>query len=221
MRLLAVTDSLGMPRQGVDYEDTWIYKVEHQLTQISLIDRSKRARTTVDLQHADMLERYNPDIVVTQLGIVDCAPRTFYKYEKYALRIIPDKFSKLYVTVSKTLRKREPNKSYTKLNIFEANLRNYYERAEKCDVQVVSIKILPASSAFVQKSHDITEQISKYNFVYDRLAAQYKNVDLLAPFDFVEDIDDLFVDREHPNQSGNSLIYQKLSSKLIDFIHYD
>ena len=74
-----------MPRPGVDYEDTWVYKLIEALPEFEFIDKTKRASTSerlvteggdnINPYGADLLEHYMPDIVVMQIGIVDCAPR--------------------------------------------------------------------------------------------------------------------------------------------------
>lgn len=217
-RLLFVTDSLGMPREGVKYENTFFNKIDEEFPEVTLIDKSKRGRTTEDLRGLDQFERYDPDIVVTVLGIVDCAPRTFYKLEKEILSRTPDLFSKPYVSIFKSFRKSRPERCYVKPHVFERNLRHYYKRANKRDVPVISVKILPASNNFVHKSPDILEQISRYNSVYDQAAAQFGNVQLLAPFDSVEDIEKFFLDVEHPNKLGHCLIYQGLKPKLSNLV---
>tara|TARA_B110000238_G_C15880385_1_gene333194 strand:+ start:155 stop:559 length:405 start_codon:yes stop_codon:yes gene_type:complete len=78
LRILCVGDSLGMPRNGIPYDCTWFYFLNQMHSIHEYVPRFQRAMTTDNLvgsNKSDFLENYSPDIVIMQLGIVDCAPR--------------------------------------------------------------------------------------------------------------------------------------------------
>src|SRR5690554_2952573 len=87
-RVLIVGSSMAMPRKEVHYDETWIYKLTKEFSNIEVIDKCRRASTSVRLvsdgagagdkiRSADLLEYYSPNLVITQIGMTDCAPRLF------------------------------------------------------------------------------------------------------------------------------------------------
>lgn len=135
-KVMAITDSLGMPRPGVEYTDTWIFKLSQLLPQIHLIDRSKRGATTNRLSSKDALEFYDPNGVIIQLGIVDCAPRYSNKYERKLFDIVPNYISKPYMDVMKHVRERHPKRSYVSVSGFRSNIQNYLYKCDKNSTDV-------------------------------------------------------------------------------------
>ena len=75
IKILCIGDSLTLPRNGVNYEDTWFYLIKQNFLNFEFISSFKRAITSNILNEHDSLELYSPDYAIIQLGIVDCAPR--------------------------------------------------------------------------------------------------------------------------------------------------
>ncbi len=79
MRILAVVDSVGLPRPwaGVNYEDSYIGKLESEGSVWVISNASK----TIDEAYGQLqnIAGYLPeklfDIGIIHLGLVDCAPR--------------------------------------------------------------------------------------------------------------------------------------------------
>jgi len=92
-KVLCIGDSLCLPGHLNKYEGTWFCKIKEQFPELDFISFFKRQLTTdilvsmgggesgVDkwLKGADCLEAYLPDVIKLQLGIVDCAPRLFFR----------------------------------------------------------------------------------------------------------------------------------------------
>ena len=85
-KILIIADSMGMPRDGFDYDKTWLYQFKIFFNNFCIIDKSHRGSTTKRLitegggfknvePGSDLLEFYKPNIIIIQLGIVDCSPR--------------------------------------------------------------------------------------------------------------------------------------------------
>lgn len=87
MRILFLTDSLSLPRVNEEeivlYEDTYLYKLREEFKESLIVDSAIGGATIKDL-YAQVFyyKSFNPDIVVLQTGIVDCAPRAYKKFEK-------------------------------------------------------------------------------------------------------------------------------------------
>ena len=125
-------DSLGMPRENVKFESTWYYKLSNELLHSGFyfVNNFKRANTTNFLNHGDALEYYSPNIVIVQLGIVDCAPRV-YKTNGILLKVVnklPNRYQKLFWAISKKFRKRSLKRADVNINAFEDNLVDFLNR---------------------------------------------------------------------------------------------
>ena len=159
--VLLVADSLGMPRDGVSYKDTYIHKLRENISK-EFVDRSKRARTTDSLGKKDALEYYNPDIIITQIGIVDCAPRYSNMIERQLFNITPSTLTNPYMNVVKKIRTRKARRQYVKPDDFRYNLEQYYKRTKNTGSQVISIKIAPPSSKLLEANPEVDVEIKKY-----------------------------------------------------------
>lgn len=49
VKVLCVGDSLGLPRDGVTYENTWFYKIKIKYPNYDFIYKFKRSLTSLDL----------------------------------------------------------------------------------------------------------------------------------------------------------------------------
>ena len=77
MKIIFVGDSMGLPREGCEYEDTYFYKFQKEYKEIDCISFFKRAMTSDGLYelYESYIRHYNPDIVISHSGLTDCAPR--------------------------------------------------------------------------------------------------------------------------------------------------
>jgi lysophospholipase L1-like esterase len=210
--VLLVADSLGMPREGVLYNDTYLHKLKES-SQEEFVDRSKRARTTDSLHKEDTLEHYNPDIIITQIGIVDCAPRYSNKVERQLFKIVPSALTNPYMSVMKRLRSRKARRQYVSPEVFKSNLKNYYERAEKGDTQIISIEIAPPTTQLQEANPDVDVEIEKYKRIYNELANGFRNVEIINPYDSLN-VDDVMIDDHHPNAIGHKYIFKSIKERL-------
>lgn len=94
-RVLLITDSLGVPRavpSPVPAETAWPYQVSHTLS-----DRFDFYYILFPGLHTGMIREmltkqlpaYAPDIILTQVGIVDCAARALGENERKAVQRLP------------------------------------------------------------------------------------------------------------------------------------
>lgn len=225
---MIIGDSLAMPRPDVCYEDTWVYKLIKALPELEFIDKTMRASTSERLvtegggdnnnpYGADLLEHYMPDIVVMQIGIVDCAPRYIKKgsLENIILnRIMPRSMRTVYMDLIKKNRVRDPQKAYVPRHRFRSNLSNYFQRADNHNVKVIAIMIAPVTSAFIDKSPFANQSIKNYNNIYHDLSRDFGNVDLVYPFDDVINLEDVTIDGYHINLEGHDIIFRILMKQI-------
>ena len=92
MKILILTDSLGLPRfepEPCFFEETWpilLKEIYSNIHQVSI----GAATSQIILKQVNYQKAFNPDLVILQVGIVDCAPRFMTRKEldlTYALGI--------------------------------------------------------------------------------------------------------------------------------------
>jgi hypothetical protein len=102
MRCIVVGDSLPMPSLELKYEDTWVHHFRKDFPTVEVIDKCARSssvkrlvREGINSNGSDLLEIYEPDFVITHLGIVDAAPRLLPR-NAIGTKLL-NKFAPLYV----------------------------------------------------------------------------------------------------------------------------
>ena len=96
-RIVAFADSLAMPRNEngaiLLWEETWPYLLEKSLVAEGLgaevINCGARARTSTMLlgEFTEHVVLKRPDVVIIEVGVVDCLPRVFSRREKRVMNL--------------------------------------------------------------------------------------------------------------------------------------
>jgi lysophospholipase L1-like esterase len=229
MKVLCIGDSLALPGHLNRYEDTWFYKVKKEFKDIDFISFFKRQLTTDVLctmgggengidkwpKGGDLLEAYIPDKVIIQLGIVDCAPRLLYKYEKIIVSKLPNILAKNYLRFVKLVRQRSVVRTDVPLNKFKKNIEAYIERAHKLKVeQIIFIGICIPDSNLIQKNTHILILIEQYNRILLNFEKQFQFVKCIFPLDSNKQDLIIYQDGYHPNMLGHQLIFEKIKNFL-------
>ena len=224
--IMCIGDSLALPGHGNRFEDTWFSKLQIQFPDYLFASHFKRAITSYVLVSegggdsnfpggADCLEFYLPEIVVVQLGIVDCAPRYLKRQKKTTkiLEAMPSKIKNLVYRLIKQLKKRSvKNADVSPIHFFHF-WEVYLQRCQKNNVKkVIIIKICTPDDTINKKSPDMLQAIEMYNKIID---------EIVGKFDFVTSIDPLgsgekkiYDDGYHPNKYGNELVFQELKKEI-------
>ena len=212
--VLCVGDSLAMPREEVTFKSTWFYLLSLAKNNYHFVHNFRRAFTTDMLFSKDFLENYNPDIVILQVGIVDCAPRlfksssTFIKLINRTPKFINEPFWKLV----KKYKKRSDKNADVSLENFKFNLENFIKRAVKINTEkIILIKIQKPGLKMVNKNPFILDSIKKYNLVFDDLKNKYNLIIVINPLDFANE-NDYVEDGYHVNQNGFHKVFNELNS---------
>jgi len=229
MKILCLGDSTSLPGHTNTYEDTWIYSLKKEFPSIDFITFFKRNITTnilVELggetsdgdfpNGADCLEHYQPQVIIIQLGIVDCAPRLIDNSNIIwkIVRRLPKKFIEGYIAFLKRKRHRDINNVIVSKDKFRNNLNNYIIRCKKMDVKhVFFINIPIPGSKMLSKNLSILENVISYQKILNELSTNNKLFKTISVFP-KENVDDYYSDGYHPNPMGNKLISDKLISIL-------
>ena len=226
-RIVIITDSVGMPRDDVSYEDTWIYLLKKEFPDTDIIDRSARGTTSLRIVTEggggkDLLETYHPDCVILQLGITDCAPRLFDKKGftySFINTFLNKKLRDSYIRHVKKHRVRNP--LYTEISpfMFQAHIESFAQRALNIGASIIAIGILPPSSLFYSKSPHIGSNIDRYNSIYKNMARNNSDFYYLDPVPDGSVIDELCVDELHLNSRGHKIVFSRLKELINSLNH--
>lgn len=210
MRILVLTDSLGLPRgspSSLEPEQTWIGHFKKHFIDSEIVQLSVGGFTTSDLlEQLTYYKHYNPDVVLVQIGIVDCAPRAIRK-DEYFLKRLLQLITKILPTIGKKVYgfiRKHRNESYVSLSVFERNV-TFVLCQLSCPVFWVSItgacfyeNILPG----------VSKKIILYNAVLKKVMKE-KYIDCLG-------IDDscFMGDGHHLNTQGHKMLWQIIHRKI-------
>ncbi|MBV8467924.1 MAG: SGNH/GDSL hydrolase family protein [Burkholderiales bacterium] len=214
-RVLVIADSLALPRGDIDYSQTWPAMLAARVPQIAWINRAQRLSTTERLNDegnsgADCLDFYQPQLVILQLGICDCAPRVLSRRTAAFIHRLPLGLGRRIPIQLERLRGRKAGNCFVSLAAYEANLRAYVARAARSGTSVVAISIMPATRLLRQKNPGVVPQIASYNAVLDSLASEFANFEVVHPLQAGASVDDFFVDGYHLNERGARLVADRL-----------
>lgn len=220
-RILCISDSLGLPRTKVPYDETWFSIINRAFPSLDFVSYFRRNGTTDMLSsngdYGDTLLFYSPQIVILQLGICDCAPR-YLRTTSMLYRILvhlPDFLSKPIWALIKKIKHRSLNCTDVPIERFERNLVDYIHKCINISVnKVILIKIAIPGKAMIKANPLILESIANYNAVYEKIANLYPSVVCLINPISIEN-DNLFVeDGYHTNGEGHKLIANELVNIL-------
>lgn len=210
IRILVLTDSLGLPRdtpEVVFYEQTWPNLLKKEGYEV--IQASVGGGTIIDLyRQAAYYMVCSPDIVVLQVGIVDCAPRMLTQNENYffnnfkvtraVLGVITPHFGN-YI--------RKVRKAYyvkPKLFIYYLNLLLSFFQNSK----VYCIGILPICAEYEVKAQGISKRAEAYNKILKNIFKERFISTYGIPFSGI------MSDFHHLNPEGHKYVFLKVISML-------
>lgn len=214
MKILCIGDSLGLPRKGCNYEDTWVALLRNKYPKHTFIDHFHGDRL-IDSALSDYNHYYkycNPDIVIIQQGICDCAPR-YINDDKFSVRVIRKMFyllrmENLFWRLVKK-HKRSPDCVYTHpekfVNTYKMLIDSILDGVERC---VILVKIGHGDKTITAASPYFNKNADRYNNLIDQIASGYSKVYVIDPLNDVKD--EMFVDGYHCGPLG----MQKVSASL-------
>lgn len=209
-RILVLSDSLGLPRdepQEVLYEQTWpslLAQSGHTVLQSSL-----GGATSFDLmRQAVYLKMFLPDVVVLQVGIVDCAPRALsyheniiYNYWWLTRKIL----GRLMMYFGPRIRNWR-NIAYVKPENFCENLQKI--RSSLSQSRIYAVGILPASDQYEQALPRIQQRVAQYNgLLHELFGAGYIDMNSMPAEGIMSDF-------HHPNAIGHSFLFEKIKEAI-------
>lgn len=206
-RILVISDSLALPRSKPEetlYEETYPYLLRRDFEVLQI---SFGGGTIKEIVHqAHYYVSFNPDIVVLQSGIVDCAFRAFPvsidKGSIYSKTINLYKRIVAHIISPRSLR-RYLRIRYTKPTDFLTSLN---ELTEMFDGSVViGVGIVPASKEYETIIPGIADSISEYNSMIESVVGTNNFISL---YDMSKE--GIMSDFHHINSIGHKYIYNRI-----------
>ncbi len=219
-KVVIVTDSVSMPRPGINYEATWIYLLKKKYPELDIIDRPARGSTSRRLVTeggggVDLLESYMPGTIILQLGLAEAAPRLFRKdgFEFFFMnRILSPDLRTKYINYVKKKRPRKPELSDVPPEEFRNNIKQYIQRCLNAGTQVLIIRLLKATDYYISKSPRIQECIDVYNRIYEEIASEFSNVTIISPVKENMDVNKICLDELHIDKEGHKIYFKEIDS---------
>lgn len=210
MRILILTDSLGLPRitpSPLSAEQTWMGLLKLDCKDCELIQMSAGGFTTTDLlEQTSYYSCYQPDIVVIQMGVVDCVPRAIKQDEVFLKRIfqivskINNKLGRKFFEFFRTHR----SVSYVDIDKFERNVRSILMEFS-CPVFWISIT---SATLYKEILPGVDESIFDYNQMLKKIiGSNYIDCTSLDDAGFMSD-------GHHLNVIGHSDLYHLVKSRI-------
>jgi len=208
MKILVITDSLGLPRnkpEKVAYNETWVEMLKkiHDVHQLSI-----GGGVIGDfLKQLTYIELFSPDLVIIQIGIVDCAPRALTKFENDFINrfTITRKLANKYLPKYINFLRKKRQVSYTTLSDFKKGLILMRQTFTN---DIITIGIVPPSVNYEEYLIGIKNKVKLYNECLSDVFE--KN------FIDISNIKDnmLMTDCIHLNKEGHKYIYQVINKKI-------
>ena len=209
MKILFITDSLGLPRnepEVVNFEETYIQLIRKR-ENWDVYSFSKGGATLKELSeinsfHGNFLNQ--PDVVVIQSGIVDCAPRAFKAFESKVLsglnlfRFIPRRLISL-------LRKKRKI-TYLSIEKFSYALKKIKKHYPSS--LFLCLEILPASIEYECKIKGVSENIKLYNKILYQ-----SGMNIIPTSDF--DSSFIMTDHHHLNKFGHEKLAEIITTSIL------
>lgn len=227
-----ITDSLSLGR--IDYDKNkikpnvkvhqyecwpWLISKSHQV-----YINAKRERTTDYLITEDVkyesIDLVNPDCIIIQIGVVDCAPRVISLFEKRILNLWAfPKFIRNRIIKDRSARRnaiQEENplkKVYVEPQGFINNISTFVESNQH--IKIIAIPILCDNRAIDKTSIGFSSNVKRYNNILANLSIKYSNLDYVDSLESMNNQSEFFcMDGYHLTAHGHGHITNNLLSLL-------
>jgi hypothetical protein len=208
MRVLILSDSLALPRstpEQVAFEETWV-ELLRKNTSLT-VHQVSIGGATIDVlwQQFGYHKLFNPDIIIIQCGIVDCAPRSLTISEETLINS-----NKLTRWLGRKILPRTKNvlRKYRSIKRTQiAKFNSYLEKFNSTGAKVFFIEIIDSGEKYDKIVPGISSSIKKYN---GSIATIGKNLISTASISY----DCLMDDMHHLNRQGHFKLYRAVAEKI-------
>lgn len=218
IRILIITDSLGCPREETHVENTWPDMILQKWSNGNVVIYTQCSRGLsaggIDYDRAHWLM---PDIIICQIGVVDCTRRIMTRTELAIISRIPGINKIVRSICSKHMYKLTHlrNKHYTSEKVFRQKMQSIINY-NQCEVYF--IEIAPASEYMKKKVYHFEDDVCRYNNVFKKL--DYINGGgVIEAYKNEKDVEKLFLsDGHHLTSYGTNLVYRSVDRVIKNFV---
>lgn len=232
IKILVAGDSLALPRMGRDYisyKDVWPELLKNNLSnnfsEIRILNHSERARTITKLvkNFQDIVYIWEPDVLILQIGIVDCAPRLFSEKEHGFLNsgLIHWRIAKIIINLFSKYRrviiKLRPWVRYTPLKKFKINLLLLGELLKKTNIKVIVLPIMPTFPSHAYRSPGYNESVQAYNLEWEKWCQLFSHA-IIKTEEIIlnENLEEMLLkDGHHLSIKGHKIFSNVIADKII------
>ena len=184
MRVLIVTDSLGMARPEVPLEEVWSHRLSKLLWEngheaVVMAYRGLTSRRLL-AEPCDELGDVHADAAIFQVGIVDCCRRPYSN----GIRKVVERIGLVRKVVTKFRFQitRAIGRPVISPGEFARNLRSVIERANAAGAAPAILHIAPPGAFLRERIHKVADDVAAYNAIIDGLG----DVTVLRPYQGAE-----------------------------------
>jgi len=211
MKILVLTDSLGLPRnspQIVPLAKTWTFQLTKEFAGADFEFVRIGGATSIDLlKQFNYFKVLNPGLLIVQAGIVDAAPRSLKKWESLFLSQywLTNKFLTLIRRNSRFLRKIR--------HISYGDYKQLNQLINKVSdtIKIIWIGIPTIVDEYEKKVPGINKNVNKFN----AFIKGHERIEYIDLSDF--NAGDLMSDFHHLTISGNAKLSQRIKDKIESF----
>jgi lysophospholipase L1-like esterase len=187
--ILVAGDSLSMSRrrEGIPNEFTYAAALQFRFPSMLVVNSSLRSNDSCIISSDEYMREHlfekTPSYIIVQVGIVDCTPRIFARYQKRILSIMQRTpgmclLSNYIITTASRHRyklTRLISRSYIDKHSFHGNLRKFASHSlqENSSCRIIIVNIPCVSGSFVERNYAISSIVQRYNSVLHSLANEF------------------------------------------------
>lgn len=222
MRILVLGSSMTLPSNELTYDDTWLYKLGKEFPTVEIVDKCMRESSARRLNSdgpggngKDALDYFSPDIVITQIGVTDAAPRLLKRNGRLfrVLNHLPRKMSTFVYNFLRRHRGRQLKYSDLTPQQLHDHFDKYCKRAATFGTKVFMIEICHATPKVTKVSPHYNECMDIFNEQLHAVASENDNAEIIKVID-AKDLSDFQTDGIHLTPKGQDKQYAIIKETL-------
>ena len=210
-RVLIITDSLGCPREEISVEKTWVDMILQEFSNRAVIYTQCYHGMSSRTYYKPYIKEINPNIVITQIGLVDAVRRAQPYYvgallsRIYGVNKIVHALTKKHHYFFTKIKENH----YGSINDY-TGLFNYI--LNNTQANVLFIPIAPPGKELVKVTYRVREDIIKWNSAI--ISIDNKRLSTVNPYSNEEADDYLLGDGQHLSEYGENQVYLAIKTEL-------
>lgn len=222
MKVFCIGDSLGLPRPGIAYENTWFSMLKKEYSSIEFYPYFIRRLTTNPLRtiFSNYVCHFAPNLVIIQLGICDCAPRIINK-DKMFWKIYFKTFESLGASeigwriVKKLFRRNNPRRVEVSIERFKNNIESFVKECKCNNIKVLYVLIGRPAMSISERSPFLSNNVVRYNECIEALSQEYpETITIINPLQS-GDNDDYLSDGYHTTIKGANKVFEAIKNTTL------